>query len=254
MAKTLFIPGKNYSGAHDGYRKDMQELEIWARQPIQQLIAGSGITLNPASGLATDSKGNGPNAITISASGGGGGSEPGFFGVQAYPDLGGGGGGLFYAPLNGTNQTFGPSGTETNFPIFPDNGNYLNFGINAFSIGYWTFTGAGIALMLLPKFDACNYTSAGGHQIKVQYLIWASDISFSNYGIWTATTPNIPSFTSYQSVIADFSPVGGLPIGADLSLGASGGGGGDGLLTAAGANPYLVGISGLIETSSDMVF
>ncbi len=67
--RTLLIPGKNATGA--SYKRDMQTLEAWARQPIQQLIAGSGITLSPSSGLATDSKGNGPNPITISSSGGG---------------------------------------------------------------------------------------------------------------------------------------------------------------------------------------
>jgi hypothetical protein len=70
---NLLIPGKNTDRAHQGYTKDMQTVEIWSRQPIQQLVAGSGITLSPASGLATDSKGNGPNPITITATGGGGG-------------------------------------------------------------------------------------------------------------------------------------------------------------------------------------
>lgn len=70
--RNLFIPGKATREAHNGYQKDMQTLEVWSRQPIQQLVAGSGITLTPASGLATDSKGNGPFAVTIAAAGGGG--------------------------------------------------------------------------------------------------------------------------------------------------------------------------------------
>lgn len=53
------------------YGDDMRFLEIWAKQPIQQLVAGSNITLTPSSGVATDAKGNGPNPITIAASGGG---------------------------------------------------------------------------------------------------------------------------------------------------------------------------------------
>lgn len=65
MATNLLIPGKNALGA--SYQKDMQTLEIFARQPIQQLIAGVGIVLDPASGLATDSSGNGPHPVTISA-------------------------------------------------------------------------------------------------------------------------------------------------------------------------------------------
>lgn len=69
--RNLLIPNK--TKRDPAYQTDMQELEIWARQPIQQLIAGSGVTLSPASGEATDAKGNGPFPITISASGGGGG-------------------------------------------------------------------------------------------------------------------------------------------------------------------------------------
>ena len=70
--RSLIIPNK-YNFSPQRYKDDMRSLEMWARQPIQQLVAGSGVTLSPASGLATDSKGNGPNPITISASGGGGG-------------------------------------------------------------------------------------------------------------------------------------------------------------------------------------
>jgi hypothetical protein len=71
--KQLLIPRKTAAKAHPGYKEDMQQLEVWARQPIQQLVAGSNITLTPANGLATDSKGNGPQPITIAATGGGGG-------------------------------------------------------------------------------------------------------------------------------------------------------------------------------------
>lgn len=71
MPRNLIIPSK-YGFSPERYKTDMQTLEQWARQPIQRLIAGSGITLSPASGLATDANGNGPNPITISASGGGG--------------------------------------------------------------------------------------------------------------------------------------------------------------------------------------
>ena len=70
MPKNLFVPRKNDKNAHPGYQQDMRDVEIWARQPIQQLIAGSGVTLSPTNGLATDAKGNGPNAVTISASSG----------------------------------------------------------------------------------------------------------------------------------------------------------------------------------------
>jgi len=76
--RTLIFPNKAAGRPaepvmYQQYGDDCRTAEIWARQPIQQLIAGSGVTLSPASGLATDSEGNGPNPITISASGGGGG-------------------------------------------------------------------------------------------------------------------------------------------------------------------------------------
>lgn len=65
--RNLLIPNKTKQGAD--YQTDMQQLEIWARQPIQKLVAGSGITLSPSNGQATDSKGQGPHPITISAPG-----------------------------------------------------------------------------------------------------------------------------------------------------------------------------------------
>lgn len=92
--RSLFLPGKGAGRPQDyvtyeTYAADMRRLEIWARQPIQQLIAGSGVTLVPASGLATDAKGNGPNGITISSTGGGT---------------------VFYASLTGPGET-NPAGT-----------------------------------------------------------------------------------------------------------------------------------------------
>lgn len=70
--RQLIFPRKNKTDV-DSMRTNWQTAEIWARQPIQQLVAGSNITLTPSSGLATDAKGNGPFPITIAASGGGSG-------------------------------------------------------------------------------------------------------------------------------------------------------------------------------------
>ena len=75
--KNLLIPHKGKVKGQTLTPEEIDDnnraIEVWSRQPIIQLVAGSGITLTPSSGLATDSNGNGPHSITIAASGGGGG-------------------------------------------------------------------------------------------------------------------------------------------------------------------------------------
>jgi hypothetical protein len=159
--KNLIMSHKSDAKPEDpvtfrSYGDDMRFLEIWAKQPIQQLIAGSNITLTPTSGRATDAEGNGPNPITISASSGSGG----------------------YASLTGPGQTVTPGELtqEGQFVIQNNTTPQLvvetssNIGLAAWSTGGATFI-APIASGVFPSTGDFHVETGG------KLLITCSDQS-----------------------------------------------------------------------------
>lgn len=248
--RSLLIPGKNYKAAHDGYRKDMQSLEIWARQPIQQLIAGSGITLSPASGLATDAKGRGPNPITITATGGGGGGNA----PAAFADIMAGPESLnpalgnwwpFSTPMIGP-QLNGPS--QTPIPLFQHPGSpSVETGSDspAFGNSWFTIVSAGQTVNFLPKLETPPFTGGTGF-LMWQFYYWAVSTDFTNGAMYTTKPANIPvgPFTSHQIAVADLVSV--VTFGTDLTLTAGTGFTGNGLVSGGSLKPYFAGVNGSV--------
>lgn len=97
-AKRLFIPNKTQPEVRQPeYGNDMRAIEIF--NPINHLIAGSGVTLTPADGTGPE--------VEIAATGGGGGNGTGAWEFDAGPDptdFSGGGGPPFGIPFSGVSM------------------------------------------------------------------------------------------------------------------------------------------------------
>ncbi len=245
--RSLIIPGKNALGSD--YLKDMQTLEIWGRQPIQQLIAGSGITLSPSSGLATDAKGRGPNPVTISSSGGGGGVNPSAFAdVYAGPEF-----------LNAIDANFWPLSTQvigpqfaglghTPVPCYNSPGGGFDTGDNfpVFGASWFTILSAGQSANIFPFLATPTFTGGAGDLI-FNYYFWAVSTDFTN-GMMCSFTTFVPSFTSQQAVIGDLISTL-VSFGTDLTLTAGSGNTGNGLVSGGAGKPYFAGVNGSINTA-----
>jgi hypothetical protein len=227
----------------------MRKIETWARQPIQQLVAGSGVTLSNET--ATDSKGNGPFPITISASGGGGGKAPsGYLSIQSGPDsrawdtgfinpLGGdfqfaSSGGVLTGAYTTALQLWNDPGAAENSPPFSWNGSWMTF--PGFS-GSWAY-----AITEFPSLIGPVITAGG--PIDVQVIIWASDLTYANYASY-GTNKSFTDLEAYTFQISDFTLIAST--GTDLSLNAGTGSGptdfGNGIVSGGAVNPYLGGVT-----------
>ncbi len=257
MPKNLLIPGK-YGFTPDRYKTDMQTLEMWARQPIQQLIAGSGITLSPANGLATDKNGNGPNPITISASGGGGTAPAAFADIFAGPE-----------GLTATNGQWWPfanvigpqlNGFQQPIPLFqsPGTGEFET-GASAPSFGdsWFTILVAGQSANILPFCETPPFTGGTGI-LYFQFYFWAVSVDFTNGAMYEALGPHglgveVPAFTSQQTTVADLTTTV-ITFGADLTLTAGAGDFGNGLVSGGVGTPYFAGVNGSVVIPAGTTF
>lgn len=241
-AKKLFIPGKTAPPAHQGYKEDMQTLEIF--NPINKLIAGSGVTLNPTDGT-------GPQ-VEISASGGG--STKGFAVMEV--DAG------IDASLSAFNFIF---------PLSPT-GQYNT------CASQWTLLDSRSGIIEVnPKFpygnswfanlDSQPNTSVnflpninfppfgGGNPCTLDAYFWAASMDFTNYALYTINGYNIApsgSPTSFQFLSTDFTLVANA--GADLILVAGSGASGTGIVSASGSIPYLAGFGGSVTVPFSCTF
>lgn len=238
--RNLLIPGKSLPDAHDGYQKDAQTIEIWARQPIQQLIAGSNITLSPASGLATDSKGNGPQPITISATGGGGGA-----GGAAFVDLSAGPDASLtnarpYVATPMSSGAYAGSFYDSHWPVFSNSsGGTLRYGVGS----TWTVdVGAGITINSFPTVTIPAFT---GGPVEARFMFFAVSYDFVNqagYGL----VHSFASGGSYTFVAADLQAYTG-PVGDAAQTAA-------GIISTAGSIPYLCGVNGYVSVPNGTTF
>lgn len=239
MPSNLLIPGKNALGS--SYLRDSQTIEQWARQPIQQLKAGSGITLSPASGLATDKNGNGPNPITISSTGGGGGVTVSMFIFDTGPDSLGdnttqNGGAFFGGNLPGV------APNDSYVPMMLGVAPHSVTGFMTFGLG-WAIAGSpGSSVVYLPFFTVPTFT---GGPIIVSASIGAISADNSNQGQWFLSPQlSMTSGQSLQTTAADWT--NSFNNAGDLSFVAGTGDSGNGIVQAS-SRTYLGGIWGTID-------
>ncbi len=242
--KKLFIPGKTDTNAHQpGYGQDMRELEIF--NPINKLIAGSGVTLNPTDG-------SGPQ-VEISASGGGGNNPSAFADLYAGPEF-----------LNAIDANFWPMATQvigpqfaglghTPIPCYNSPGGAFNTGDNlpVFGAAWFTILAAGQSANIFPKFATPLFTGGTG-DLQFNYYFWAVSTDFTNGLMWTGST-YVPSFTAQQAVIGDL--ISNLvAFGTDLTLTAGSGNTGNGIVSGGAGIPYFAGVNGTVNVPGGTVF
>lgn len=235
----LIIPGKNSHGAHPGYDTDMRAIEIWANaQPkggVQQLIAGTNITLSPP---------DGEGIVTInSTGGGGGGGTPALVTLIAEADdL------LFpatFMPFSPYQNWTGVDG-ESHWPVWSNAGGgpvYYQIGASWMADVFGT-----LSANILPTFTMPAFT---GGPLTISYTFWASTVDFANFATYEGVTPSLTTGETYQAVVGDLSLLSSG--GADLTLTPGTGNSGNGLVSSAGG-VYFAGVSGGIQIPAGTTF
>lgn len=250
MPTNLILPGKNALGST--YLRDTQTLEQWARQPIQQLIAGSGVTLSPSNGLATHSDGTGPHPITISASGGGGGPTSTLMNIFTGPDQAD-----FPYNLLPFSGGWWQSNLQTFVELFntgsnPDLG--VTYGV-PFGVSWLTQLAANQTVVAFPRFSGATFTTlAITNYINITGgYFWASNADLSSAMQCSFSVPSgtMVSGQPYQILITDVSI--NYTLGTDLSLVPGSTGFSDGLVSAAGG-VYFGGVSCFIQVPEETTF
>ena len=245
--KKLLIPRKgakvpNAPVSQADHDANMRAIEIWANAQapggVTQIIAGTDITISPPDGLGT---------VTINASGGGGGSTPGFSQAMGGPDedndLG------VYSIFLGSSPTFGTPVVNGNIftPLFSNSSGIARY--YTVGQGWATYTAGGDSVSYLPTAVMPAYT---GGPVLVSCEITALAIDASNYAVYDTGQISIASGVSYQFKNTDFSQTGGY--GSDLSLVGGSGNSGTGLVTAAGGVVYLGSFQMVIEVPTAVTF
>ena len=230
--QKLIIPGKNQQASD--YGKDMRELERWANEGIvRSLHAGSGITLNPSTGVDTGT------GITISASGGGG-SVLGHCTLESGPD---------FAEINSQAVFLGPTGLSNTYFSYQD----LQSNSGASAVFYTMASSwivavlAGESVCIFPTFFAPAFTG-GPLFVEFQLMMWS--IAETNVAIFQATH-SFTTTASYQLQNTDLATI--VNGGGDLSIVAGGGDTGTGIVSAAGGF-YIVGVTLEISVPSPTTF
>lgn len=248
--KRLFIPRKTAADAHNGYGTDMRAIENF--NPINKLIAGSGVTLLPADGTGPE--------VEISASGGGGGTGKwGLFQFQAGMDQTinpsiAGGGSIWMGEID--QPTAAPQDVVKLVP--PGNISSSSVFTFTFSMQWIVFPIAGASMVILPGFEAPNYTF-GLTEIKVACVLnaWSFDSNQVMYAV-TGSSPTIvaPPSTFVQTHLADYTVDD--TVGADLTFTDVGGGTGGqgGFVTAGGGGAlgYFGSTQFILAIPDDVVF
>lgn len=217
--QKLIVPGKNSQGGNAGYATDMRTIEQWANEGIvRKLIAGSGITLDPSSGVDAG------QGIEITSSGGGGSTPPGFLKLISGPDG---------AELLATALIFGPSD-----PGHPDTSWWQLFSNpGAFIVdqtigsGWFVAANGGESASILPEVDTPAFTGGSG-TIGFDLVIAAAALDYSNYLIAESSSVLVGPSTHYQFLDTDFSVLSSGP--GDFALTAGSGESGNGIVTAGG--------------------
>ena len=242
--KTLLIPNKN-ALSPAGYLRDMQTLEMWARQPIQQLIAGSGITLSPTSG-------KGPGPITISSTGGGGGISFGYMQAFINSDP------AVFSQIQG----FGCDDASYSYWYLPSNptGSDQRFSFG----GMWEVQdidpgGGPASCAIFPMFAVPTYTGGG---VSIEYVVMGVfDINGNTpppattagaaYGGASQGLPfSLPSGTTVQMADTDFNVLEA----AGFTFTAGSGFSGNGWIGTGTQDTILASISGAITIAAGTTF
>lgn len=236
--QKLIIPGKNSSGAHPGYATDARTIEQWANEGIvRKLIAGSGITLTPSSGVDAGT------GIEIAASGGGGGGEPGIMSMFALPESS-----LIGTPrlvYLGADSTGNAGGTislgQSDIALWsnPPIGALYTFGVSWFVSLSYGGVGPAPSVNILPEFIAPAFT---GGPLSLTVNMGATNMAntqaFHAEGAFSLTTGQ-----DYQTQTTDYSLTSN--IGTHLSFVNGSGQNGNGIvLSTASADQFLCSIWG----------
>lgn len=224
--KRLFIPGKHDPSAHKLYSTDMQIIERF--NPINRLIAGSGVTLSP-------SNGTGPE-VTVSAPSSSG-TSVGYLQVIAGPDDNLNPSLVFFM---GSGNIFGQrflADGQSSIPLFSNNSGsdkFVSWGsgwvANVPGAAGGGTGWSGSAICILPTFTAPTFT---GPSIEISCAMGAADVNGSP-GAWsqfrnmidTSSTAFL-SGASFQFPVTNFSS--GFAIGADLIVVSASGNTGNGI-------------------------
>jgi hypothetical protein len=253
--RNLFIPGKAKKPAnkaakpgpsvpHETYQKDMQTLETWAKQPIQQLIAGSGITLTPSSGLASNTTG-GPNPITIAATGGGSSVNVGAGSLIAQPDDNEMSISFFFPFTSNDHDVEGVS----YWYAFSNPSAIRKLNIES---SWMIIVNSGDSVNIFPTITVPAFTGGTGF-VSFQFWFWAADATFANYAVYAGGGAHaLASGVTYQYTAGDMTLQ--HTSSTDISLVAGSGNTGVGLVSAAGGITYWAGVVGALAVPAGTTF
>ena len=242
--KRLFVPRKTDPNAHQpGYGQDMRAIEAF--NPINKLVAGSGVTLTP-------SNGEGPQ-VEIAASGGAGITST-LMSVNTGPDFADFpfnllpfAGGWWQSTLVSWIQLFN---TGVNVSANP------NFYHQPCGLSWLTNLGAGQTVCAFPSFGGVQFTTLNPSVNAIDIaegFMWASNADFTS-AIQCAFTVPFGTMTSGVGFQIDTTTCTvNYTQGADLSLVPGTSGSGDGIVTA-GGGPYFAGVSCYIGVPSQTTF
>jgi hypothetical protein len=244
--KKLIVPRKNAKiptapVSQSDHDANMRAIETWANAQapggVQQLIAGTNITLDPTDGTGI---------VTINASGGGGGSA-GIYGSVAcgmdselYP---------FAQWLGPTNPSL-----ESVMQIGPINNTDPNIVQYTWGTSWVTGTNGGQSMLFLPIFGLPAFSNAGSDPCEFEFYIQVWDFSqtYTNYCQYTGVV-NIPTTGgNVQCTTGDLTTES--PAGGDLSLVSGTGTSGNGIVSAGGVTAYLCSISGILAVPASTTF
>ena len=221
--QKLIITNKNKGTREDA--TDKREIEMWANEGIvRSLHAGSGITLNPSTGVDTGT------GITISSSGGGG-------GANANAILVAGGDSAEYGSQlvflgESTPNTLGFS----YWPLFDNSSGADRFYTPASN---WIIAVlAGESVCFLPEFRAPFFT---GGPIGVTFQMQTWSINETNVVIYQTNPINFTSGMTYQTQNTDYVLI--VNGGGDITLTAGSGFTGNGLVSATNGAFYIASVT-----------
>lgn len=219
--KRLFIPNKNAPDAHHQYGQDMRAIEIF--NPINKLVAGSGITLTPADG-------SGPQ-VEIASSGGGGGTSPGigFLGAGSdtndYPFT------TIHLGMNDDNSAIGQQGSE--YCLFDNT--TLSAQKYSFAKSWFTYVAPGDTVNFLPIVRAPNFT---GSNLIITLVMSCQSIDATEMDVENtfATSITLASGATTRPPAADYANV--TSTGTDISfIQGTGTSSGSGQISTGGGSP-----------------
>lgn len=234
--QKLVITKKTLPLSSGNYQTDMRTIEQWANEGIvRKLIAGSGVTLDPSSGVDAG------NGIEISASGGAGGGT-GLWQLTSGPDPASFGNPPFGVLLSGTSFPNSGGALGVSSWLTMDQPGAGPVGEYAFvNSWWWNFFGAQDVVtypsLLVPAFTGT---------IKVSFTIMAAAPDFTDAAIWQTNPITAVSGTPIATTAASYVNNPEPPSG-DLSLGTTG-------VETAGGDTYFAAGQAIIIVSAGTTF